>query len=260
MAAACGDVVLRAAVRAALEPEAVVALLAVAAVVLQPALTAAAVVLNDVAVFGALAPEQVGEAAGRAEHLHRLAVAVRLADADLRREQIVRVAGVVEDQAILLVGRQPQPAADDLLIQADGLGRAQDRDQIDVWRVEAGGQYRDVDQIAQTLLFERLDQRIALGGRRFGADQRGLAGRQQAVDLAGVLDGGGEDHHPFAVFGVLHNLADDVRRDAVLPLQLAVQIRFAEQAVASGFQPAEIVLHDRHVQPLRRHQKPFLII
>ena len=107
--------------RAALEPEAVIALLAVAVVVLQPALTAAAVVLDNVAVFGALAPEQVGEAAGRAEHLHRLTVAVRLADADLRREQVVRVAGVVEDQAILLAGRQPQPAADDLLIQADGL-------------------------------------------------------------------------------------------------------------------------------------------
>ena len=93
-----------------LEPEAVIALLAVAVVVLQPALTAAAVVLDNVAVFGALAPEQVGEAAGRAEHLHRLTVAVRLADADLRREQVVRVAGVVEDQAILLAGRQPQPA------------------------------------------------------------------------------------------------------------------------------------------------------
>ncbi|SVK50287.1 Uncharacterised protein [Acinetobacter baumannii] len=105
------------------------------------------------------------------------------------------------------------------------------------------------------LLFERLDERISLGGRRFGADQRGFAVRQQAVDLAGVLDGGGEDHHAFAIVGVLYNLADDMRRDAVLPFQLTVQVRFAEQAVAPGLQTAEVVLHDRHIQPLRRHQK-----
>ncbi|MNT54489.1 hypothetical protein D3C72_1916580 [compost metagenome] len=71
---------------------------------------------DDIAILGALAPEQVGEATAGTKYLHRLAIAVRLADPHLRREQVVRVPGVVEDQTILFAGGQPQPAADDLLI------------------------------------------------------------------------------------------------------------------------------------------------
>lgn len=70
-----------------------------------------------------------------------------------------------------------------------------------------------------------------------------------------MLHRGGKNHHAFAGFGVFNDLADDVGRNAVLLFQLAVKIRFAEQAVASGLQAAEIVLHDRHIQPFWRHQE-----
>ncbi|MNE78985.1 hypothetical protein D3C80_1754340 [compost metagenome] len=74
MAAACRNIVLCAAVRAAFETEAVVTLLAMPFIIFQPALTATAIVLDDVAVFGAFAPKQVGKTAARAKDLHRLAV------------------------------------------------------------------------------------------------------------------------------------------------------------------------------------------
>ncbi len=54
----------------------------------------------------------------------------------------------------------------------------------------------------------------------------------QAGHFPGVFHGGGKDHHPFAVFGELHDLADNMRRDTLLFFQLMVKIGFAEQAVA----------------------------
>ena len=69
-----------------------------------------------------------------------------------------------------------------------------------------------------------------------------------------MFHGGGKDHHPFAVFGELHDLADNMRRDTLLFFQLMVKIGFAEQAVALRLQATEIVLHHRHIEALRRRQ------
>jgi hypothetical protein len=75
----------------------------------------------------------------------------------------VRITGVIEDQAVRFTRRQAQAAADDLLVKAHRLGRAQDGDQIDMRRIKAGRQYRDVHQIAILLSFKRFNDAIALG-------------------------------------------------------------------------------------------------
>ncbi|CAH0277144.1 hypothetical protein SRABI106_03190 [Rahnella aquatilis] len=104
--------------------------------------------LDDCAVFGGFSPENIGETAGRAEHLHRFVIARRFMAADFRRKQVMRVSGVIEDQAIRFVRCEPQPASDNLLIQTDGFGRAQDGDKIHMRCVKAGGQHRYIHQIA----------------------------------------------------------------------------------------------------------------
>ena len=257
MAAARGDIVFSVAVRAAFKAEAIVALLAVAVVILQHALTAAAKVFDNHAVGGGFAPESVGEAAGRTENLHRFVVALAFRRAHLRRKQIVRVAGVVEDQTVGFALAETQPAADNLLIKADRLGRAQNGDQIDMRCVEAGGQYRHVNQIFDLLPLKSVDQRIALRAGCLSADQR-LTVRQQRQHLFGVLYGSGENHYPFAIGGELDDLADNVRRDTLLLLQLAVEVGFGKQAVRLRVQAAEIILHHRHIKTFRRHQKAML--
>jgi len=68
--------------------------------------------------------------------------------------------------------------------------------------------------------------------RDFGSSDRLIDRGQQAGDLAGVLHRGGKNHRPFARLRKLNNLADNVRRNALLLLQFAVQLRFAEQAIA----------------------------
>ena len=69
-----------------------------------------------------------------------------------------------------------------------------------------------------------------------------------------MFDRRGENHHPFARCSKLHDLADDVWRNALLFFQLAVEIGFAEQSVTLCLQAAEIVLHDWHIQPFWRRQ------
>lgn len=44
----------------------------------------------------------------------------------------MRITGVIEDQTVGFARGQAQPAPDNLLIQADGFGRAQNRNQVDV--------------------------------------------------------------------------------------------------------------------------------
>src|SRR5699024_148191 len=67
-------------------------------------------------------------------------------------------------------------------------------------------------------------------------------------------NGGGENHYPFALFGELHDLADDMWRNALLFFQLTVEISFAEQPVTLCLQAAEIVLHYWHIQSFWRRQ------
>ena len=82
----------------------------------------------------------------------------------------MRITGVIENQAVRFTRRQAQAAADDLLVKAHRLGRAQDGDQIDMRGIKAGRQYRDVNQIAVQLSFKRVDDAIALRPRRFSGD------------------------------------------------------------------------------------------
>ena len=88
------------------------------------------------------------------------------------------IAGIVEDQTLLLAGRQTQAAPDDLLVQRDGFGGSEDGDQIDVRRVKAGGQHRHVNQIAELLGFKGFNQAVALRAGRLAGDERRVAGGQ----------------------------------------------------------------------------------
>ncbi|CAH0277183.1 hypothetical protein SRABI106_03191 [Rahnella aquatilis] len=87
------------------------------------------------------------------------------------------------------------------------------------------------------------------------ADQRRFAFRQQTENFTGVFHRRGKNHHPFAVLCELNNLADDVRRDALLLAQFVIQIGFTEQTITAGLQAAEIVTDYRHIEPFRRYQK-----
>ncbi|MNZ93510.1 hypothetical protein D3C78_1125800 [compost metagenome] len=115
-----------------------------------------------------------------------------------------------------------------MLIQADGFSGAQNRNQIDVWRIKSGGQYRDVHQIAELLRFKGFDERIAFRAGCFTGNQRGVVFRQQTGDFAGMFHGGGENHHAFACLSKLFNLADDMWRNALLLFQLQIHVRFAK--------------------------------
>ncbi|MNL52421.1 hypothetical protein D3C87_1755960 [compost metagenome] len=70
-AASCGDIIFRVALRTVLEAEAKIALFAMAFVVLKPALTAAAKMLNERAFSGHFPPKSVGKPAGRTKNLYR---------------------------------------------------------------------------------------------------------------------------------------------------------------------------------------------
>ncbi len=83
----------------------------------EPPLAAAAKVFNQGAVGGGFAPEGIGEAAGRAEDLHRHVVAFALRRPHFRGIQVMRIAGVVEDQTVGFPRRQAQTAANDLLVK-----------------------------------------------------------------------------------------------------------------------------------------------
>ena len=130
------------------------------------------------AVGGGFAPEGVGKPAGRAKDLHGHVVAFPFWRADLRRIEIVRVTGIIQNQAVGFPRRQTQAAANNLLIQTDRFGRAQDSDQVDVRGVKAGGQHRHVNQIAELLGFKGLNQAVALGAGRLAGDERRVAGGQ----------------------------------------------------------------------------------
>ena len=69
----------------------------------------------------------------------------------------MRVARVVQDQAVGFSWREAQAAANNLLIQADGFGRAQNSYQIHMRCIKAGCQYRYVYQKAKLLIFEGFD-------------------------------------------------------------------------------------------------------
>ncbi len=106
-------------------------------IVFKPALTAAAKMFNQRAVGGGFPPEGVGKPAGRAKNLNGNVVALAFWRAYFRRIEIVRVTGVIKDQTVGFARRQTQPAANNLLIQADGFRRAKNRNQVDVRGVKA---------------------------------------------------------------------------------------------------------------------------
>ena len=169
-AAAGGDIVFRVTLRAVFKAKTKITLLAMAFVILKPALAAAAKVFNQRAVGGGFPPKRIGETACRAKNLDRHVVAFPLRGSYFRRVKVVRITGVIENQAVRFTRRQAQAAADDLLVKAHRLGRAQDGDQIDMRRIKAGRQNRDVNQIAVLLSFKRVDDAIALRPRRFTGD------------------------------------------------------------------------------------------
>ena len=223
-------------------------------IIFKPTLTATAKVFDQRAIGCGLTPEGVSKPAGGAEYLHRNVVAFALRRTHFRGVQIVRIARVVEDQTIRFSRRQTQPSSDDLLIQANGLGRAQDRNEIDMWGVKPGGQHRYVDQIAKALGFEILNQHISLCARRVTGDQCGIVCGQQTNNLFRVLHGSGKYHDAFTRLGKFNNLADDMRCYPLLFFQLMVEVSFAEQTITLCLQAAEVILDDRHVEALWRRQ------
>ena len=166
----------------------------------------------------------------------------------------MRIAGVVWDQTVGFPRRQAQTAANDLLVKTHRLGGAEDGDQVDVRGVEAGGQHRDVHQIAIRLRFKGLDDAIPLRPRRFAGDQRRLAYRQQAGHFPACSTVAAKIITPlrFSANSTIWLTICGVIRCCFF--QLMVKIGFAEQAVALRLQAAEIVLHHRHIEALRRRQ------
>ncbi|MPN38323.1 hypothetical protein SDC9_185847 [bioreactor metagenome] len=75
--------------------------------------------LNQRAVGRCFAPEGVGKAAGRTEHLYRNVVAFPFRRTNFRRVQVVRVTSVIEDQTVGFIRRQAQPTTDNLLVKAN---------------------------------------------------------------------------------------------------------------------------------------------
>ena len=135
-------------------------------IIFKPALTAAAKVFDQRTVGGGFPPEGVGKPAGRAKDLYGHVVAFPFWRADFRCIEIVRVTGIIQNQAVGFPRGQAQAAANNLLIQTDRFGRAQNGDQVDVRGVKAGGQYRHVYQIAEPLGFKGVNQAVALRGSR----------------------------------------------------------------------------------------------
>ncbi|MND75287.1 hypothetical protein D3C80_668990 [compost metagenome] len=215
-----------------------------ALVIFKQPLAAAAVVLDHLALLVCLAPEGVGKAAGGAGDLYRLCAGVGSGLSHFGGKQVEVVAGVVEHQAIGLARRQAQAAPHNLLIERHRLGGAQHHDEIHMGGIEAGGEHRHVDQKLDLPLLEGMDQGIALRPRGFAGDEgRRLGfGEQQPLNFPGVLDGGGEDHHPLPLGGIFQHLTQDMGGDPLLALELAVEIRLAEQAVLPGYQLAEVVV------------------
>ena len=91
------------------------------------------------AVGGSFAPESVGKPAGRTKHLYRHVVALAFWRAHFRGVEIVRITGIIEDQTVGFARCQAQATADNLLVQADGFGRAKNRNQVNVRGVKPGG-------------------------------------------------------------------------------------------------------------------------
>lgn len=121
------------------------------------------------AIAGGFAPKQIGETAGGTEDLDRLAPCDRFCLPDFRRIEIVSVPGMIQDQARGFAGIKAQATANDLLIKAYRFRRAQDGDDVNVRRIETGGEHRHVDQITQALRAEGINEASALGGGRLGA-------------------------------------------------------------------------------------------
>ncbi|MNJ47944.1 hypothetical protein D3C77_431220 [compost metagenome] len=215
-----------------------------ALVIFKQPLTAAAVVLDHLALLVGFSPEGVGKAAGGAGHLHRLCAGVGSGLPHLGGEQVEVVARVVEHQTIGFARREAQAPAHDLLIEGHRFSGAQHHDEIDVRGVETGGEHRHVDQKLDLPPLEGMDESIALRPRRLAGDEgRALGfGEQQSLNFPGVLDGGGEDHHPLALGRILQHLVQDMGGDPLLALELAVEIRLAEQAVIPRHQLAEVVV------------------
>ncbi|MNZ93511.1 hypothetical protein D3C78_1125810 [compost metagenome] len=76
-------------------------------VVLKPALTAAAKMLNERAFSGHFPPKSVGKPAGRTKNLYRNIAAFAFWRAHFGRIQVVRITGVIENQAVSFSGGQP---------------------------------------------------------------------------------------------------------------------------------------------------------
>ncbi|VTN10466.1 Uncharacterised protein [Raoultella terrigena] len=71
--------------------------------------------------------------------------------------------------------------------------------------------------------------RSPLRARRFAGNQFGLACGQQTGDFPRVLHRRGENHRPFSRLGKLNNLADDMRRNALLFFQLVIEVGLANR-------------------------------
>ncbi|MNY55669.1 hypothetical protein D3C86_1916650 [compost metagenome] len=76
-------------------------------VIFKPALTAAAKMFNQRAVGGGFPPESIGETASWTKYLHRNVTAFAFWRTYLGRIEIVRIPGVIQNQAVGLAGSQP---------------------------------------------------------------------------------------------------------------------------------------------------------
>ncbi|AAM86470.1 hypothetical [Yersinia pestis KIM10+] len=116
MAATGGNIIFCSAMWAGFKAKTVVTLRTCTLIILKPALTAAAIVLNYFAGLSAFPPEDIGKTTIGAEDLYWLAPAVRFARAHFWREKVMGITRIIQNQAILFTGKQPQASANNLLI------------------------------------------------------------------------------------------------------------------------------------------------
>ena len=137
-----------------------------------------------------------------------------------------RVVAVVENQAIGLAGKEPEPSPDHLVKQARRHRRTEQNHAIDVRGVESSCQDVDVHQKLQRrpgqhpelLTLESCQQFRPVGRRCLPRDDPAfLTARFNRIpDVFGMFDARGEDQHRATISSHREDLADRCRRDLVL--------------------------------------------
>ena len=208
--------------------------------------------------LGALARRGRNERVAAGAFLHRRRSAGRVAVAHLQvvdRPVPHDVAAVVEDEAVLLPRREPEAAADHLVVEAWRRGRPQQRHAVDVRRVEAGGEHVHVREVAQLARTKALDAPLPLPGRRIAVDPAAFDAMpiaQDRGDVPTVRNASREDQRAGAGPRFLGDLGARAFDDLVGVEGLLDLAR--DELAAADLELAHVDLHATGLRPERREE------